>query len=354
MKRFIIIKRYILIASLLILVSGSILIAYFCDKYNCDQYNTESITVVLVGDILLDRGVKEKIEENGYAYPFKQIKNEIRKADIAFGNLECPITISGVPALKESRILFKADPENAASLKDAGFDILNLANNHTMDYGREGMENTKEALKQVGILTLGAGENRNSARKPVYMEQSGVTIGFLGFSVFPTEGYFYFDDRMDISQLVIEDLSDEVRNAKAACDFLIVSFHWGREFDCYPTTSQKEAAHLAIDSGADVVVGHHPHVLQGIETYKGKPVFYSLGNFVFDRQQPLETDKTILLRLNLKGNELDRIEIMPLIIVDCQPVKPDSDISDSIIKNLIKYSEGMNTDFDTIYPIETP
>lgn len=302
-----------------------------------------STTVVLVGDILLDRGVREKITQKGYAYPYDEIADEIRKADIAFGNLECPITERGIPALKKNTLLFRADRKNATELRSAGFDILNLANNHTMDYGREGMSDTIEALGKAGIITVGAGKDRDSAHKPVYINHSGITIGFLGFSCFPTEGYFYFEDRPDVSQVVLENLSKEVRDAKSNCDFLIVSFHWGREFDYYPVESQKIAAHIALDSGADVIAGHHPHVLQGIEMYKGKPVFYSLGNFVFDRQEPIGTDETILLKLNLKGKRLSKVEVVPLKIVDCQPVRPDADNGKTILERLKIYSEGMNT-----------
>lgn len=300
-----------------------------------------STSIILVGDILLDRGVREKISEKGYEYPFSEIKKELKKADIAFGNLEGPITARGIPALKKNTLLFRGDEENVPELKNAGFTILNLANNHSMDYGREGITDTMKALTQAGLITVGAGTDRASAREPVYIKNSGTIVGFLGYSAFPTEGYFYFKDKADVAQLVLDSLSDEVRKAKSKCDFLIVSFHWGKEFDFYPTENQKKAAHIALDSGADLVAGHHPHVLQSIEMYKGKPIFYSLGNFVFDRQVPPRTDETILIRLNLKGKKLDRVEILPLKISSCRPVKADSDEAAMILQRLKLYSNGL-------------
>lgn len=158
-------------------------------------FNRNEANIFIVGDILLSRGVGEKISQHGPEYPYLNIKNLLPKADIAFGNLECPITSNGNPAVKRPYYLFKGDLYNADALKDAGFKILNLANNHTMDYGRVGILDTIEALKSSTIKTVGAGENKESAHKPEFIEVSGTIIGFLGFSAFPTEGYVYLENK---------------------------------------------------------------------------------------------------------------------------------------------------------------
>jgi len=328
-------KKYLLVVYALLFVWGTSLIV---------AHNQEPIKIVFVGDILLDRGVGEKIETYGYEYPYDNIKDILRDSDITLGNLECVISSRGMPALKMKNLLFRAAPDNVSALKDAGFNVLNLANNHCMDYGREGLIDTIEYLNSAGIKTFGAGKNRESARKPLYIKTKNTVIGFLGFSAFPSEGYFFLEDQPDVAQVDIKSIGEEVRSAKEKCDVLIVSFHWGREFDYYPVESQKSAAHISLESGADIVVGHHPHVIQGVEVYKDKPIFYSLGNFVFDRQIPRGTDETIMLELEIEKGKIKEIELVPVKIIDCQPIEPSFDEGVRILERLQLYSEGMGSD----------
>jgi gamma-polyglutamate biosynthesis protein CapA len=309
---------------------------------SCSTDKTGSVTVSFVGDVLLDRGVGEKIDQNGMNYPVEGISSILNKTDISFGNLECPITSRGYPILKKGNIIFRAKTAAAEGLKEAGFTIINLANNHVMDYGRDGLTDTIKYLNQVGIKTVGAGINGTDARKPVYINKSGMTIGFLGYSAFPTEGYFFFEDRPDVAQVVEKKLAKEVEQARKKCDFLIVSFHWGKEFDFYPGEEQKTIAHLSIDSGADIVIGHHPHVLQGLEMYKGKPVFYSLGNFVFDNQIPEGTDQTLIVKLDIKNKRYNGLELTPVKIDNCRPGIAENDEAKTILERFVKYSKNMN------------
>jgi|BioPla2DNA2_1021312.scaffolds.fasta_scaffold11733_3 poly-gamma-glutamate synthesis protein (capsule biosynthesis protein) len=305
---------------------------------------TDSMTIFIVGDILLDRGVGEKIEAHGPDYPYLKVKNILPKADIVFGNLECPITSTGIPALKKPYYLFKAHPNNSDALSNSGFTVLNLANNHTMDYGREGIMNTIAFLEKSGIKTVGAGKDKNIAHKPLYMEVSGTTIGFLSLSAFPTEGYVFSAKKPDVAQLDIEALADEVKSAKVNCDVLIVSFHWGTEFENYPTQNQKQAAYISVENGADLVIGHHPHVLQGMEYYTGTPIFYSLGNFVFDNQEPIGTDETIILKVVINDKSIKNLQIAPIKIVKCQPTIPENtNEATEIFSNFEKYSNFANS-----------
>jgi len=236
---------------------------------------TRDITVLLTGDILLDRGVKEYIDREGVHYPYEKVRDVFIGSDIVFGNLECPLTLEGIPVLKRRDLIFRAHPFNAEALKAGGFNVINLANNHIMDYGTQGLVSTLNVLKDAGIKSVGAGEDSTAARLPAYIKVKGIVAGFLGFSAFPAEGYFHFSNRPDVACADSSTIREEIKNAGEKCDVLIVSFHWGKEFDFYPSIQQRELAYLAIDSGADVVAGHHPHVLQGIEEYNGGGIFFS-------------------------------------------------------------------------------
>lgn len=305
---------------------------------------TSQITVSFVGDILLDRGVRKAIEEKGYDYPYEIVKNIFKKDDITFGNLECPILTKGKAVYKRPELIFKADPQNASALKKAGFDILNIANNHTMDYGSEGLLSTIDILKENNIKTVGGSRNYNTARKPVYIRKKGNTIGFLGYSVFPPEGYIVSSNRPDVARVDYDKISSEIKMAKEKCDFLVVSFHWGNEYDFFPSERQKELAHKVVESGADLVIGHHPHVLQGVEKYKDKYIFYSLGNFVFDRQIQKGTNETIITKVDIQDNKIKNIKLIPIKIIDCQPRIAKGKDAEYIIERLKLYSQDMNAD----------
>lgn len=305
------------------------------------------VHILAAGDILLDRGVDKYLDEYGYEYPYKDISEEIRKSDISFANLECPLTGKGEAVLKKRQdLIFKGNTQNSPALYGAGFDILNLANNHSMDQGREGLLDTIEVLEDAGIRVLGAGTSRSEARKPVIVEKRGIRVGFLGYSDFPPEGYIYAEDKADVARPDLKTLGEEVRAAGKECDLLVVSFHWGKEFDHYPGKMQLELAHGAIDNGADIVIGHHPHVLQGIEKYKGKLIFYSFGNFVFDRQLSSGTDETAVVDISVDSRGWKKVRIIPVKIMDCKPVITEGQEAADILCRYKTYSEGYGADID--------
>ncbi len=301
----------------------------------------KSVSLCFTGDILLDRGVAKAIGQNGADYPYMSVKNLLKRADIAVGNLECPLTGKGIPSLKDKKYIFRAETGNSRSLKAAGFDLLNLANNHAMDYGSEGLVETMEALARQGILTAGAGTDAASAFKPTMFETNGFKICFLSFCAFPAEGYFYFEDRPDITLLDEQKFADSIRDAKAASDVLILSVHWGNEFSYYPGEKNMQLARTAIDCGADAVIGHHPHVLQGVEKYKAKFVFYSLGNFVFDKQVPEGTDETVILEMKVTKHGISNVSVTPVTITDCRPQIATGANAAHILDRLVLYSKGM-------------
>jgi poly-gamma-glutamate synthesis protein (capsule biosynthesis protein) len=296
-----------------------IFVPVFLSVYNTDK----EVSLIAVGDILLDRGVRREIVDKGYDYPYLKVKKLLSSADITFGNLECPISDRGNQVFKRPDIIFRADKENAIELKKAGFDILNLANNHSMDYGSTALMDTIKVLEKNNITPLGAGQNKAAAHKPIFINKKGLRIGLLGYSIFPPEGYVSLDDKPDVSKADIDTIVREINATKQQCDILVVSFHWGTEYQFYAGEMQKQYAHTAVDSGADLILGHHPHVLQELEWYKDKLILYSLGNFVFDRQIQPGTDETAIAKIIIQDKKIKSVEFIPIQIVNSQPKRAE-------------------------------
>lgn len=302
----------------------------------------DEIHLVAVGDILLSRGVGEKIDKEGFDYPYKQVKEIFLNKEIVFGNLEGPIYEGEGAVYKRPDLIFKGLNENGMALNEAGFNVINLANNHTMDYNSTGLINTMKILDEQSIDYVGAGKDYIGARKLVVVEKKGCKIGFLAYSIFPPEGFIFSEDKVDVAR-VSNSLRSEMKLAKERCDLLVVSFHWGNEYNFYPSENQKNLAYEAIDGGADLILGHHPHVLQGIEKYMDKYIFYSLGNFIFDRQIQKGTDETVIIDLTIRDKSIEDIRLIPIKIIECQPVIAMDDEVEYILRRLEMYSKGMNS-----------
>ncbi len=238
-------------------------------------------TILLGGDVMLARSVMiESIKTGDYAYPFRKIANLTKSADIFFVNLENPI-VSGCPKT-DSGFKFCTDPKMIEGLLFAGVDVVTLSNNHASNYGQEGIEETKKILDQSGIKFVGF-DNLET------IKVGDIKIGFLGFD-------FLTNTPKDLDFKLISESKKEV-------DFLVVGIHWGVEYKSEPEIYQKDLAKKIVESGADVIAGHHPHWVQKIEYLEGKPIYYSLGNLVFDQMWSEETKKGLLVKLtvNKKG-----------------------------------------------------
>jgi len=255
----------------------------------------KTVTLVLVGDIMLDRGVEAMIKNKGeedYKFPFLKIADYLNKADIVFGNLESPISDKGVRV--GSIYSFRAEPKTIEGLTFAGFDVLSVANNHAFDYGREALEDTLLRLKKAGIDCVGTGS-------PVIKEINGSTgsplkVAFLAYTNLgsPAWGISWAD------QNNIEEIKTEIKDIKSKADILIVSLHAGEEYQKTPAQFQVEFFKIAREAGADVVFGHHPHVVQ--------PDFYSLGNFIFDQGFSKETMKGLLLEVVIRNKKIQEVK----------------------------------------------
>lgn len=255
---------------------------------NNNPKNDSEITLGFVGDIMLDRGVKTSVVKN-FGGDYKKILSEapeLKDPDIMFGNLEGPISDKGTKV--GSIYSFRMDPAVTSVLKDAGFDVLSFANNHVGDYSNAAFLDTIGRLEEENILFTGAGENYAEASKTTIIERDGIRIGYLAMSDVGPEFMKATADKPGILLANDKNLDTLVKNAKADVDVLVVSVHWGDEYK--PHNSRQETlAKRLIDNGANIVVGHHPHVPQDIQTYKEGLIIYSLGNFVFDQAFSEET-----------------------------------------------------------------
>ena len=279
------------------------------------------VQITAVGDLMLDRSLGWYVQQGDLAYPFANIADLLRSADVTIGNLECALGSGGTPAAKS--FTFRAPPEAAQALALAGFDIVNLANNHALDYGTETLLEGIGLLTDAGVQVVGAGANNSAAHQPVIMTMNGLTLAFLGYVSVPVEAVSGFDtaswsataDSPGLAWADPERIRADVTAVKTVVapqvDLVIVTLHSGYEYVDSPSPPQIAAAHAAIDAGADVVLGHHAHVLQGIEFYGDGVIVYGLGNFAFEIDGPPET---AVLNLWLDADGVRELELVPAVI----------------------------------------
>lgn len=275
------------------------------------------LLLTAVGDIMLDRGLGYNLRQGHLAYPFAKVSHLFHAADIVVGNVESALGDVGEPAPKSYP--FRAPPEAADALALAGFDVVSLANNHGMDYGPEALLQALELLTAVGVQPIGAGKNRAEAHAPYITEVNGLRVGFLAYVNVPVEARSGFDVKeWDASETSpglawgeVEIVAEGVTAVRDEVDLLIIILHSGYEYVEQPSDIQAALARAAIDAGADLVIGHHAHILQGIEYYNGGTIVYGLGNFAFE----IDGDpSTAVLNVWLDGEGVHQIEIIPAVI----------------------------------------
>lgn len=261
---------------------------------NFDRLSSPETTIILTGDIMLGRSVMSvSMAKNDPNYPFEKVVDTLKNSDIVFGNLENPI-VANCPQ-SDSGLKFCADPKMVQGLNYAGVDIVNLANNHSGNYGQDGINQTEKYLSGAGIDYVGTGDL-------VIKNINGTKFGFLGFD--------FVDNKPKDSDFQL------IQNSKKQVGILIVMIHWGAEYTSDPTNTQKLIANNLVRFGADVVVGSHPHWVQNVDYINGKPVYYSLGNFVFDQPWSEETKTGLAIRLTYDGDKLSKTEKLPIYIKD--------------------------------------
>jgi poly-gamma-glutamate synthesis protein (capsule biosynthesis protein) len=276
-----------------------------------------AVTLVVGGDILLDRGVRAAADASGdSAWSFRNLGPLLAGADVVVANLECPLTSSDALIFKQ--FMFRGDPSMARRMREAGFTALSLANNHAYDAGRPGFVETIHHLEAAGILPLGGGNDQEEAYRARIVRTRAGTVALLAFADLPLEGLMPIDSLPGPARFEPERAVAAVRAARSEADWVVVSMHWGLEYARAPAPRQEEVAQLLAREGVDVILGQHPHVLEPVERIGRTLVFYSLGNLVFDSPLP-EASETVLARIRLRRGEPAEAEVLPLWIVQGAP-----------------------------------
>lgn len=269
-----------------------------------------AVRLLFAGDVYLSDHVLEAYDAAGGidGVLSQGYQAEIQAADYFVTNEEFPFSTRGTPA-PDKQFTFRVHPEKVKLMQEMGIDLVTLANNHALDYGRDAMLDTIDTLDRAGIRHVGAGKNLAEARKPAIVELNGRTFAFIGATrVYPEADWAAGTDSAGMFSAYDggAQLAEEVKAAKQQADYVIAYVHWGIEREEMPNEVQKSIAHRLVDAGADLVVGAHPHVLQGIEYYQGVPIAYSLGNFVFGSSIP----STALLQADVDDAGI-RLRLIP-------------------------------------------
>lgn len=273
-----------------------------------DQAKSSKQTRILFfGDIMLDRGVRQITKRHGVDYLLENLKgyNFFAGHDYVGANLEGAITDGGAHLSPVYKNDFAFAPADVSSLKQYNFNIFNLANNHLADQGEAGEVSTRKYLAKFQFNYFGC-HDRQVADCTAYITASGSTsVAWLGFS----QVY----GRLDINKV-----KDKISAVRKQADFVVVNAHWGNEYQEQFNAKQQALAHAMIEAGADVVIGHHPHVVQGLEVYQGHPIFYSLGNLIFDQYFSAKTQEGLGIGLNISDKKIEAY-LFPLALAKSQP-----------------------------------
>lgn len=242
------------------------------------------VDILFTGDIMLDRIVRKTIQTKGFEASFEKVKSIFEGTDLAIGNLEGTITANPSVSVKDFSVLrFTFEPTVASELKKLGFSGFSLANNHSLDFGQDGFIETQANISQAGLFSFGSPSNDVNLSEDI--EIQGQKICFVGY-----HGLY----KESTSPVV-----NEIQAIRSQCDYVTIFAHWGTEYTDVPTAAQRREGRAFIDAGADLVIGSHPHVVEPVEIYKGKAIFYSLGNFIFDQDFSLATRQGLAVRMTL-------------------------------------------------------
>jgi poly-gamma-glutamate synthesis protein (capsule biosynthesis protein) len=285
--------------------------------------DSRTVTLHAVGDIALGDhplctgfGTHSRMRREPAAFPFAHVKPLLARADLRFGNLECTLSERGLKPNDYHSVQMRGHDGYVAGLVDAGFEVLNHANNHSMQHGKEPFRDTLQLLERARIAVCGVA--RGPASVPAVVTVKGLRIGFLGYSLRPRQ---YFTETPLYAEGSSESIGRDVRALRPAVDVVVVSLHWGDEFIDRPSPADVQLAHEVIDAGADLVIGHHPHVLRGVERYGRGWIVYSLGNFVCDMLWEEETRETAICECTLTSSGVEHVRLIPARINDdSQPV----------------------------------
>lgn len=285
---------------------------------------TKPIEMMFAGDTMMDGSVKEAIRRHGADYPFSQIKDEVSAADYAVLNLETSVTEASDKDLNQ-RFNFKSEAGSLEGIKRAGFDMVSLGNNHVLDYKEKGLRDTLNNVEKAGLRHVGAGLDVEEAFRFETVRLNGATVKIGAVTRFmPTTAWMATAKKPGVaSAYEPEKVLAAIRDASAGADYVLVFIHWGVENTTSPQPWQRKLAADMLDAGASAVIGSHPHVLQGFEFHEGKPIAYSIGNFLFPDYVKGKKADTGLLKLTLDKGQVG-ISFHPLSIRNNRILRRDA------------------------------
>jgi poly-gamma-glutamate synthesis protein (capsule biosynthesis protein) len=309
---------------------------------------SDSVTLMAVGDIMLGEspacdgfGVGSKIDRRGPLFPFLHCLNGLQSADVLFGNLEVVISAFDRHNVSFDQSVFRAQPEAVDGLKAAGFDVLSLATNHIMQHGQQALDECLRRLREAGISVTGIARPEMGIQNFQTLERGGLKLGFLGYNQRPQQ---YFLDPPSYVPGDADAIIADIAAVRSGVDFLVISIHWGDEFIDYPSSDQVRLAHRMVDAGASLVLGHHPHVVQGVELYGAGIVAYSLGNFVFDMWQT-RMRQTMILTCRLARDGRIDYEIIPVEINShWQPEDMGGREGEDLVQAILRLADKISVD----------
>lgn len=277
-------------------------------------------TATMVGDMMFGRNVQKVVDSKGYDFLFRHVKPYLMASDYNTGNFENPILLRDESEyeLPDKSIYLHAQPDVAPFLSSINFTTVNLANNHLMDYDVAGLNDTIDTFNATETAAIGGGLNKYQSGQIHYADYNGYTVATIGTTDVGYQWGFSTNHQAGANKTRLTDLLPIVKEAQAGADLVIVHSHWGVEYDSSPNPRQKEIGRALVDAGADIIVGHHSHTLQPVEIYKGKVIFYSLGNFVFD-QGWTKTKDSVLAQFKIKEDGSQVIELTPMKVNEASP-----------------------------------
>lgn len=292
----------------------------------CSNDNKD-IRILFAGDLMLDRGVRESIKKNSLDYIFEDITTLLRSSDITIANFECVACDTSIKQI-DKKFTFRANPEWLSSIYNNGITHVTLTNNHSLDFGDKGLKQTVANLEYYNIKSIGYNPDSNSSCLPTIIKKNENNIAVFTSSFFKQNNSFLCNEPF-------YSLSERIKTFKEANPLYLVfvCLHWGVEMELIPTKEQVAQAHLLIDSGADAIIGHHPHVVQTIELYKGKCIFYSIGNFIFDNDSA-PANRGIFAEFSLANGKLKAIQIIPFNIIKSKPKRMNKKESKKFINEI--------------------
>ncbi len=305
------------------------------------------LSLLFCGDVMLDWGIREAIEKEGYGFPLRRIRGFLSGFDYRFFNLEGPISDRGEPH-NDKKYIFNVPSGMVRVLAEGRFDGALLANNHMSDFGHIALLETISNLSTEGIRSAGAGIDAETAALPILVSRGGVSIAVFSYTNLGYRDAYAAPSAPGIARAALEAMRKDIEQFKRFTDFVVVNVHWGDEYTNYPSEDQVELGRALIDGGADAVIGHHSHVYQGIEVYRDRPIVYSLGNFLFGSiNEDIRDNIVVALYFGAEG--LSSMRVYPISgntgAHPFQPARLSGGEARGVLNHVLEISRPLRSDF---------